>query len=133
MAKNVNVSLAKFDTQEMREPQNFKMALTGEDAPNSAGEDVGHADIIIVNRRVEIQVSFNDLADAVSLLAKHGDTEGELEIQSPDLATTNTVIKISETKLREVLIDAQHNDYGAHIAIFVARYADGKTNPIVVT
>lgn len=129
MARNLNVSSAVFGAQAMTDPINFKAVATGEIAPNSAGVDVGISSQVLVNRRGELQVSFNDLATALLMLINEFGEEKTLVLKTPNLSQADTTITIINCLCKEVLIDAQHNDYGAHIALFEARYVDGSTNP----
>lgn len=129
MAVNFNVTSATFDSQLMSRPVNFKAVGTGDVAPNSSGTDVGISSQVLVNRRGELQVSFNDLATAILMLTVKLGVEGQLDLITPDLSAGVTAITIVDVICKEVLIDAQHNDYGAHVALFEARYADGVTNP----
>ena len=134
MAKNVNVTSADFDGQALRDPINFKAVGTGRTAANSAGEDVGLSDILLKERLIQIQVSLNDLADALAMLTGKLGTEGRLILKTKNpLASSETTLTLTNAVCVEVLVDAQHNDYGAHVLLFETRYADGTTNPVTTS
>ncbi len=130
MANNFNLKSATFGGQSMGLPKLANAALTGNVASNSSGVDVGLHQQKLVERHGDFQVSFNDLADALSMMITEFGLEKTLVLVTPDLAAADTTITIVNCTCKEVLINAQHNEYGAHIVLFEARYADGAANPV---
>ena len=131
MAKNFNLKSATFGAQAMGDTQNCKVANTGEIAANSAGVDVGISAEKLVNRKGEIQVSFNDLADAIAMLVTEFGLSKTLVLVFPSAVTggADITVTVVDCIAKEVLLDAQHNDFGAHITLFEAKYADGSSTP----
>lgn len=131
MSRNVNVSSVSHDGQAMLDPQNFKAIATGRKSQHSAGEDVGVSDDLLVERIIQVQISFNDLATAILMLTTKFGVSGTLLLKTKTPgAGAETTLTVIDALCGEVLIDAQHNEYGAHIALFEAKYTDGSTFPV---
>ena len=134
MARVFNITSAVFDGQTMGAPVSARIALQGEVVDEAAGKDVYPVLNRLVLRKAVIQVSFNDHDDLQAMqknLGKHG-VSGTLTIKAPDTADppADQTATITNALCTEIIQDAQHAQFGSHIATFEAITTDGQTNPI---
>lgn len=131
MARNINVSSVTFGSQSLRQPMSYRVAATAETVEDNAGVDDHITSHQIVRARIEVQVAFKDWTDAIDLLRLLGQNsawqaENTLTVVTRDLASTTTrTASWANARLRDVIVDAVHDDPGTHIAIFVVRSTSG--------
>ncbi len=129
MARNFHIQDGTFDGITISSTQNHRIAARGEVVNNSAGVDDFVASQRVVGRKIFVQLAFNDQDDIQSLQGKIG-TEATLTLRARDDASVTRVATVLTAVLMEAVADAQHADYGQHIATWEAVASDGATNPV---
>ena len=137
MAKAFNITSASFDpdgatgSRALGSPMSARIAIRGEMANDSTGVDNFVSAQRLVRRKVFIQVAFNDHDDMRVIQSNsYLGAQGTLTIVVPDVNGAAQTGTISNAILTEVVGDAQHAEFGSHIATFEAISTDGSTNPI---
>jgi hypothetical protein len=133
MAKNYSIVSATFDGQAMGSPRSYRVAVLGRTECRSAGVDRYVSTLKLSARKVVVRVSFNDQTDLEAMqTGKHGVT-GTLSLATKDLSGASRTCAVANATCVEVAGDAQHADYGRHVATFEAISSDGATNPVTWT
>lgn len=142
MARVYNITSASFDPagapadQALGAPVNARIAVQGEVVDDSTGLDLFVSINRLARRKVVIQIAFNDHDDMQVL---QGDTylgaAGVLVIKAPNTASppVDQIGTIADALLTEVIGDAQHAEFGSHIATFEAIASGGAASPLVWT
>ncbi len=131
MAVNKNIVSAAFDEQTMGSPRNYRLAGRGETLKDSVANQDWINSNDLMRREVAAQVAFGDHGKALIMFTDKFGVEGTLTIVTEDLGDgTPRTVTIVNARCTDVIMDAQHADVGAHIAMFEVRSSDGSANPV---
>jgi hypothetical protein len=133
MARNWTIVSATFDGHPLGSPQNYRKGKRWTPKTLSAGVET----VVTSMKRAEgmghIQVFFNDLDD-LGVLENLSDDDAQdktLVLVTQDESGKAKTMTLDHVTLIETLQDAQHVDYGAHMAMFLVRgtSAQGPDDP----
>lgn len=123
MARNWTIVSATFDGHPLGSPQNYRKGKRWTPKTLSAGVET----VVTSMKRAEgmghIQVFFNDLDD-LGVLENLSDDDAQdktLTLITQNESGVSKTMNITHATLMETLQDAQHVDYGAHMAMFMVR------------